>query len=90
MIKRWMVAIVGGAWIVVAIVLFFVGSMMIARATVDEIVEGFGLEGETETDENSVWAGTLLIWCSYFLAILGVIVLIIGVVMGMQDRQMGM
>jgi TRAP-type C4-dicarboxylate transport system permease small subunit len=84
---RWVLAIVGGLWIVAAIALLFVGTTMVAQSTVDDVLEGFDIAEDVETSSGNATAGALLIWVSYILIILGVVILIIGLVMAYGDRD---
>ena len=82
---EWVLPIVGGLWIVLAIVLYLVGSNMVAQATVEDVLEGFDLEDGGEMPSGNVATGTLLIWVGFIMLILGIIILIAGLVMAFRD-----
>ncbi len=77
--------IVGGLWIVLAIVLYLVGSTMVAQATVEDVLEGFSIDDDGGMPSGNVGTGTLLIWVGFIMLILGVIILIAGLVMALRD-----
>ena len=89
MIGRWVIAIVGGVWVVAAIMLYIWGSSMVAAATVDDVLEGFGIDDGGGMSSDNATTGAVLIWVGVIMLIFGVIVLLAGLVMGFRDRELG-
>ena len=83
---RWILPIVGGAWVAFAILLYIWGSMLVAEATVDDVLEGFGVDESGGVTTDNAATGSFLIWFGFIMLLLGLIILIIGLVMAFRDK----